>query len=342
MSTKGKRKIRTANKRAKKTTTKGLSGLIPLSSEEINKKIEDNRQMQLPTQLPAISHNDTAPLDLLGRKKSDYAQTRRVTVLEDSSIPYPELWLTVYIHGPEAGFNFNKMFARAKCYKANLPDDADLVVFTGSSHDIDPQLYGQPPHKSVTLNPALDKANLSLFSFCKNRGIPMFGVCGGAQLLHVANGGALYQDVDGHNSGHTMWDIRNKEFIQSVSSVHHQMCIPNTDMEILGTSHAAKERWLNPLECVRGSRADVEAFFYRETMCLGVQGHPEYAGYNKYTVWCLREIDRMCNENPDLSYRVNDAGVNHLRINEDLLQKRQSETITIPSEDVIIVEPIKE
>jgi gamma-glutamyl-gamma-aminobutyrate hydrolase PuuD len=302
-----------------------LKGLVPLSSTEVREKLEKLRQKEQEEET-----NVTMMLDHLGRKLPEYQPERRITVLEDHTLKIPELWLNVFVFGPEAGPSFYKMFARAKCFKSDTPDDADLVVFTGSGHDIDPVLYGQTPHKSASLSPDLDRANITLYNFCVKRGIPMFGVCGGAQLLHVMNHGALYQDVDGHNSAHTMWDCVGKVFIERVSSVHHQMCIENKEngMEIIGVSHTSKEKWSNNLEKVVGGR-DIEAFWYRDTCCLGVQGHPEYSGYNKYTVWCLEQIDHYINENPDLSYRTNDAGANHLRLKEELIEQRGSK-INLP------------
>ena len=289
-----------------------------------------------------------APLDLLGRKREvenvitapflPLPNAKRVTILEDTDLAFPELWLNVFVFGPEAGPSFNKLFARCKCFKAETPGDADLVVFTGSGHDVDPQLYGELPHKSTEVNAAIDKANLTLYGYCVKHGIPMFGVCGGAQILHVAEGGKLYQDVDGHNGPHTMWDVVGKQLIQRVSSVHHQLCIPNEagGMEVIGKSNAARERWLNDKESRVGSQMDVEAFYYRKHCIIGVQGHPEYAGYNAYTVWCMKQLDHYLNENPDLSYTSSEGLGSRLRIKEEL--RAEERLVSIPSEEMIIVE----
>jgi hypothetical protein len=110
----------------------------------------------------------------------------------------------------------------------------------------------------------------------------------------LLNGGKLYQDVDGHNGPHAMWDVNEKEFIQNVSSVHHQMCMDNKEggMEILGFLTRHLERWLNAKEVEQGGQqSDIEAFFYRDTCCFGVQGHPEYAGYTHGTRVVFKQID---------------------------------------------------
>ena len=301
---------------------KKLTGLIPLSAEEIAKfstKTNDNKEMQLPMVL----------------------DKRRITVMEDPDVKWPELWLSVYVHGPEAGPNFNRMFARAKCLKADTPDDADLVVFSGSGHDVNPKLYGEKRHSKTYVDDAIDKSNLSLIEFCLQHGIPMVGVCGGAQILHVAVGGTLFQDVDGHNSTHTMFCPKDKLMIEKVSSIHHQLCDVNANMEVLGVAYRSTRRDRSQHEIEYKKQADIEAFFYREQCILGFQGHPEYSGYPKYTEWCLEQIDKYINQNPDLSYTKNEQGQSRLRMKEDLrTEKTKDKTITIPSEDVIIVEQV--
>lgn len=304
---------------------KALSGLVPLSADEIRTRISERKKEEKPVQLPMV-------LD-----------KRRVTIMEEPDIDWPELWLNVYVHGPEAGPAFTRMFARSKCFKADTPDDADLVVFSGSSHDVNPELYGAKKHRSTFINDAIDKSNLSLYHFCVTRGIPMMGVCGGAQILHVAEGGVLYQDVDGHNGPHTMWVPNEKFLMQRVSSVHHQMCVKNDKMEVLGVSHVSRQRHLDPQFSEAGLNSDVEAFFYPEHCILGFQGHPEYSGYPKYTEWCLKMLDKYLNENPDLGYRGNDSGSNKLRVKLELMEQyaKDKPEITIPSEDMIIVEETK-
>lgn len=314
--------MRTSKKGRKRA--KELKGLVPLSAEEIRTRIEEKRN---PKEAP--------PPMVLDQK--------RVTIIQEPDIDWPELWLNVYVHGPEAGPSFNKMFSRAKCFKSDTPDDADLVVFSGSSHDVNPTLYGTKPHRSVSSNDAIDKNNLSLFAFCAERGIPMLGVCGGAQILHVAMGGALFQDVDGHNSSHTMWCIDEKMMIDRVSSIHHQMCIRQEGMTVLAHSHTSRVRVVDPRVTETGANSDIEAFFYRDRCILGFQGHPEYTGYPKYTEWCLKQVDHCLNENPDLGYRANDTGSNKLRIKPEIMaeieaKKTEIITTTVPSEDMIIVE----
>ncbi len=289
-------------------------------------------QQPLPLLLPAPVANKPY-LDHLGHvvvpKENAVTPTpkHRVTLLRDHRLAFPDLYLEVHITGPKGDqHGFPALFARSGCLKADTPEQADLVVFTGGA-DVDPQLYGEVPHPSVHCDPERDSEEMDLFLLCKSQGIPMLGVCRGAQFLHVMHGGKLYQDVDEHVGDHRMFDIRAKEWIEKVSSVHHQMVIPNSNlgMEVLATTSKAKTRWRNDKTCDRGPIADCEAFFYRDTCTIGIQGHPEYAGYNFFARWTLDTINDLIIMNPDIDW----VG-GRRRIKPDILALRED-----PSKSVI-------
>lgn len=254
----------------------------------------------------------------------------RVICAKDKRVAYPEMWLNIYVSGPPLdAVGFPEMFARAKCWGVKDVDKADIVVFTGGA-DVDPALYGETRHSSVAIDVARDAADMDLYLKCLDEGIPMFGVCRGAQFLHVMNGGKLYQDVDGHYGDHKIHDMVNKGIIEPVSSVHHQQCIANYTggMKMLAASHLSKKRWRNANTYDEGNKVEVEAFFYRETLCLGVQGHPEYRGYEDYTKWCLDMIYQFIVTCPDAQYYKTEGPEgtttpNVLRIKPEIIEERQ-------------------
>ena len=228
---------------------------------------------------------------------------------ESSASPFPQLYMEVFIVGDDDHEQraFAEMFVRAECTLAESILKADLVVFTGGE-DVNPALYGEEPHRKTFYNNERDAEEILAYETCLALGTPMFGVCRGAQFLHVMNGGQLYQDVDNHNGNHTMWDVRNKTLIEKVSSVHHQMCMPNTGggMEVLAISAGTSNvRWFNDKEHSMGRTQDIEAYFYRDTCCFGVQGHPEYRGYSEYLLWTLKMMEDLIVCNPDLELKNN-------------------------------------
>lgn len=234
-------------------------------------------------------------------------KARRVSIFKDHALDYPALCLKIFVQPdpavPDDEARFAKMFARAACRRAASLGEADLVVFAGGS-DVDPVLYNEKPHPYTHFSTERDQTDMDLYLFCIEHGIPMFGVCRGAQFLHVMNGGKLWQHVDNHYGPHGMFDIVSYECVEKVSSVHHQMVRENVrgGMEIIATASKSKERFANPTDKDIGNNADIEAFYYRETGCLGVQGHPEYEGYNYFTIWCLKMIDTYICLNPDFDW----------------------------------------
>jgi len=227
----------------------------------------------------------------------------RVTLMPEAYVNFPSLYMAIYVQGPawEEAL-FAELFVRADCYKANTIEEADLVIFTGGE-DVNPALYGEDPHPSTEINIDRDTEDCMVYAKCLELGIPMLGICRGAQFLHVMNGGKLYQDVDEHNGDHSMWDVRLKLLVNRVSSVHHQMCIENTKggMSIIATNSRAKNRWKNAIDRIVGTQADIEAFFYRDTCCLGIQGHPEYRGYHEFAKWTMGTIEDVITGNPDIA-----------------------------------------
>jgi putative glutamine amidotransferase len=71
----------------------------------------------------------------------------------------------------------------------------DGLLFTGGG-DIDPAIFGQVPHPKLgTVEPLRDKVELALARQAIDDRKPVLGICRGIQLLNVALGGTLYQDI---------------------------------------------------------------------------------------------------------------------------------------------------
>ena len=70
---------------------------------------------------------------------------------------------------------------------------AGLLLCGGG--DLDPVLYGQPDQGSQPPDPARDQAELELFRAFYQAGRPILGVCRGMQIINVALGGTLLQDL---------------------------------------------------------------------------------------------------------------------------------------------------
>lgn len=82
----------------------------------------------------------------------------------------------------------------------------DGLVVTGGAFDVPPALYGEArrpgcgPEKAERTG-----AELALLTTALAAGVPVLGVCGGMQLLAVARGGALYQDLGADRAPDGAW-----------------------------------------------------------------------------------------------------------------------------------------
>lgn len=213
--------------------------------------------------------------------------------------------MEVWIEGPSIEAKpFIDFFIRSRCTLAESPQESDLVVFAGGS-DVNPDLYGAKKHHTTSYVNTRDQRDLELYDLCYTQGIPMLGVCRGAQFGWVMSGGKLFQDVDNHFGNHTMYDPINKVNLE-VTSVHHQMCAPspNTGAEIIGYSAMSNHRVLAPNVTEHGACSDIEAFFIRDACFLGIQGHPEYSNASsEFKFWAYSAIENFVNLNPDLELR---------------------------------------
>ena len=81
----------------------------------------------------------------------------------------------------------------------------DGLLLTGGP-DVDPWLYGEEPLAQLgTVNHARDRYELSVIKAADELKIPVLGICRGVQMLNVAAGGSLYQEIsliDGCNLKH--------------------------------------------------------------------------------------------------------------------------------------------
>ena len=75
------------------------------------------------------------------------------------------------------------------------------LVLTGGE-DVAPARYGAAPHARLgDVDPARDAAELALIHAARRRRLPMLAICRGIQILNVALGGTLYQDLDSERPG---------------------------------------------------------------------------------------------------------------------------------------------
>jgi putative glutamine amidotransferase len=120
----------------------------------------------------------------------------------------------------------------------------DGIIFSGGE-DVSPMNYNENPLSQVTMiSEERDCHELRLFEEVYKRSVPILGICRGIQLINVALGGTLYQDIPSqisgslghlpietpvHNLYHTVKIEKNTKLFEifeeetlKVNSFHHQ------------------------------------------------------------------------------------------------------------------------
>lgn len=162
------------------------------------------------------------------------------------------------------------------------PSCAGLILCGGD--DMDPARFGQENRGSVDIDPRRDQAELDLTAAYLAAGKPIFGICRGHQVVNVALGGTLIQDlrpelhiIHSHEPGATynkVHPIRTAEGsilrrfygpLMAVNSAHHQA------LDLLGAG-LVPTAW--------SESGLVEAMEHESRPILCVQFHPEQMSHN--------------------------------------------------------------
>lgn len=170
-----------------------------------------------------------------------------------------------------------RMFADLGYELTNYLSKADLVCFTGGA-DVDPSYYKHKAHYKTFILPGRDRLEAAAYEEALKKGLPMVGICRGAQFLHVMKGGTLYQEVDNHLQSHLAQDKETEE-VFFVSSTHHQMINPLNELDVLlrSLNMGKCQQWDDKLKAFTSlTRSGVEAILYEDDKLLCYQPHPEF------------------------------------------------------------------
>ena len=85
--------------------------------------------------------------------------------------------------------------------QAALPEDVVGLCLSGGE-DVAPARYGAEPDGSEPPFIERDATEFALFEQARARGLPVLAICRGFQLVNVALGGSLVQQVAGHAEAH--------------------------------------------------------------------------------------------------------------------------------------------
>lgn len=180
-------------------------------------------------------------------------------------------------------------------HPSDLTNNNSILILHGGQ-DISPSLYNQKPSKETYAEEALSARDLSEVLLAKRAielGIPIFGICRGAQLACALAGGSLVQHVDGHHTGYHEVKTKDGEYY-STSTCHHQMMNPShTEHELIAWSAPAlSKRYIVEHEAHIKMELEPEVVFFPTIKTLAIQGHPEWMPDSApFVQYCLKLVE---------------------------------------------------
>jgi putative glutamine amidotransferase len=158
-------------------------------------------------------------------------------------------------------------------------DGLDGLVITGGK-DVDPARYGQAPHpKTDEPRHDRDRWEFALLAGALKRGLPVLGICRGAQVLNVALGGTLHQhlpDVVGHSRHQAGNAVFSTSRVHIVRGTRLATLIGEFSDEQCYHHQAIAEVGKGLIVSARDSDGVIEAIeLPGDTFVLAVQWHPE-------------------------------------------------------------------
>lgn len=168
--------------------------------------------------------------------------------------------------------------------QADLLNRIDGLLITGSGPDLDPRLYGErPTARFKIMSEERAGFELGLAKRALKRNQPVLGICGGLQLLNVAMGGSLIQDIPTRSEA----PLTHRQESSATRTSHSVKIIPKTrlsrilrvDRLRVNSSHHQAAKRVAPGLVVSAVAPDgiieaLESPVHR--FVIGVQWHPEF------------------------------------------------------------------
>jgi len=166
-----------------------------------------------------------------------------------------------------------------------------LILWGGE--DIGTEIYGQTPNNFTfrEKKSSRDILEIACFNRAVDLGIPILGICRGAQLITALTGGSLVQHIYEHGHGVHQVETYSGEVLKT-NSCHHQMMQPTKDQHILAWSESVtgvdENNYYKEYEKVP------EMVHFPSVNAIGVQGHIEWPNMPKeYALFIENHIKEL-------------------------------------------------
>jgi putative glutamine amidotransferase len=166
----------------------------------------------------------------------------------------------------------------------------DGLLLTGGD-DVAPSRYGEAPHASVVSDdPVRDAFEVGLIAAARRRNLPLLAICRGIQVLNVAAGGSLVQDIPSQIPGalnhclsvpqHRPYELAHEIWVDKdslLAALLGERLIGSDTCDVNSRHHQAVKAVAGGFRvCATAPDGIIEAIEDPAArFCLGVQWHPE-------------------------------------------------------------------
>lgn len=180
----------------------------------------------------------------------------------------------------------------------------DGILVTGGK-DVAPLLYGEMTHPQCgEYDLEVDRCHIALIRAAVQAGKPVLGICRGLQLINVALGGTLYQDLPAQmpGAGGHLFSFIRSDAVHTVSIAEDSplyRIFGKTTLEVNSIHHQAlKDPGKGVVICAASPDGVAEAFTVPGKNILAVQWHPEMLLQRDDDSLCLFEaFIKLCRKN---------------------------------------------
>ena len=166
-----------------------------------------------------------------------------------------------------------------------LPAKASGIII-GGGDDIEPTHYGELGDAGTHYDPERDRLEMAMVKRALESGVPILGICRGAQLMNVAMGGSLHTDI---RPCRQVTPNKNSLFPIKWADLHPRSLIHKLTNQCsirINSLHNQAVKDVAP--GLRVAARDKDCFIQaveapqQQRYILGVQWHPEYMPYDRH------------------------------------------------------------
>ena len=175
--------------------------------------------------------------------------------------------------------NYENYVARLAATPLSTLNPADIsscnaLILPGGG-DITPAFFGEHNNGSRNIDTELDILQFQALEYALQNHLPVFGICKGMQLINVALGGTLVQDMPTADLHRYQNGDQYHSTIIEEGSIPHKLY--GNEAYINSAHHQSVDKLGKNLRAIQWCPEDncIEAFIHTSLPILGVQWHPE-------------------------------------------------------------------